>query len=220
MSRHDPSEGYANEPVRGLPGLLPAGEHILWQGAPDWKRLALTAFHVRGVALYFALLIGWALLSGASRAGVLATAGAGLLALGVLAGLAFWSARASVYTLTNRRIVLRIGAALPTCINVPLKVVGTAAVKLHADGTADIPLALTGRERIGYAMLWPHARPWKIGNPQPMLRAVPDGQAVAALIARTLAEAVPEGRRVAATEGAATASGVAVRPPVGEAQAA
>jgi hypothetical protein len=201
VSRHDPTEGYANEPIRGLPGLLPAGERILWQGSPDWKRLALGAFHVRGVAFYFALLTGWALLSGASLGGVLATAGAGVLALGVLSALAYWSARASIYTLTNRRIVLRIGAALPTCINVPLKIVRSAALKLHADGTADIPLALSGRERVGYAMLWPHARPWRLSEPQPMLRAVPDGQAVAALIARTLTEAVPEGRR-AVTAGA------------------
>ncbi|MFN3371354.1 MAG: photosynthetic complex putative assembly protein PuhB [Sphingomonadaceae bacterium] len=216
MSRHDPTEGYANEPIRGLPGLLPAGEHIIWQGSPDWKRLALTAFHARGVAFYFALLVGWALLSGASLAGVLATAGAGLLALAVLAGLAYWSARASIYTLTNRRIVLRIGAALPTCINVPLKIVRNAALKLHADGTGDIPLELGGRERVGYAMLWPHARPWKFGDPQPMLRAVPEGEAVAALIARTLAEAVPEGRRLVAGDAEA---GPALRP-VGKVQAA
>lgn len=218
MSRHDPTEGYANEPIRGLPGLLPAGERILWQGSPEWKRLALGAFHLRGVALYFGLLVGWALLSGAGLAGVLATAAAGLLALAVLAGLAFWSARASIYTLTNRRIVLRIGAALPTCINVPLKIIGTAAVKLHPDGTADIPLELTGRERVGYAMLWPHARPWRVREPQPMLRAVPDGRAVAELIARTLAETVPGERRAVATA-AGDASAVA-GPAMGEAQAA
>ncbi len=216
MSRHDPTEGYANEPVRGLPGMLPAGEHIIWQGSPDWKRLALTAFHARGVAFYFALLVGWALLSGASLAGVLATVGAGLVALAVLAGLAWWSARASIYTLTNRRIVLRIGAALPTCINIPLRIVRNAALKLHADGTADIPLELSGRERIGYAMLWPHARPWKFGAPQPMLRAVPDGAAVAALIARTLAGAVPEGRRAVAPDTGAAGE----RPVIGEVQAA
>lgn len=216
MSRHDPTEGYANEPVRGLPGMLPAGEHIIWQGSPDWKRLALTAFHARGVAFYFALLVGWALLSGASLAGVLATVGAGLVALAVLAGLAWWSARASIYTLTNRRIVLRIGAALPTCINIPLRIVRNAALKLHADGTADIPLELSGRERIGYAMLWPHARPWKFGAPQPMLRAVPDGTAVAALIARTLAGAEPEGRRAVAPDTGAAGE----RPVIGEVQAA
>ncbi len=44
-------------------------------------------------------------------------------------------------------------------------------------------------------MLWPHARPWKIAAAEPMLRAVPDGEAVAAKLARALAESVPDGRR-------------------------
>ena len=47
MSEHD------FEPIRGLPGPLPEGETILWQGAPDWRVLAVQAFHVRAVAIYF-----------------------------------------------------------------------------------------------------------------------------------------------------------------------
>jgi hypothetical protein len=182
--------------VRGLPGHLPAGEHIIWQGSPDWKRLALTAFHVRAVALYFALILGSAMLAGAGATGLLATLGAAAAALALLCGLAWLSARSTVYTLTNRRIVLRIGIALPTCINVPLKIVRNASVRMHPDGSADLPLELSGNGKMGWMMLWPHARPWKLGSPEPMLRAVPDGKTVAALVARTLAAAVPEGRRV------------------------
>jgi hypothetical protein len=190
------TEGYANEPIRGLPGHLPAGEHIVWQGSPNWKRLALTAFHVRGVAVYFALILVVALVTGASVTGVVATIGAGVAAVAVLGLIAWLSARSTVYTLTNRRIVLRIGIALPTCINVPLKIIGNASVKAHPDGTADLPLQIMGPSRMGWMMLWPHARPWKLGNPEPMMRAVPEGMRVAALLARTLAEAVPEGRRL------------------------
>ena len=43
----------------GLPEALPADEHILWQGRPDWAALAVHAFHVRKVALYFALMMVW-----------------------------------------------------------------------------------------------------------------------------------------------------------------
>ncbi len=49
----------------GLPGQLPPGETILWQGAPHWRALARDAFHVRGVAVYFALLAVVAVVSGA-----------------------------------------------------------------------------------------------------------------------------------------------------------
>ena len=45
------------EAAPGLPEPLPAGERVLWQGKPDWKRLANEAFHVRQVAVYFALML-------------------------------------------------------------------------------------------------------------------------------------------------------------------
>ena len=45
------------EPERGLPEQLPAGEQLLWQGSPEWKRLAQRAFHVRKLVVYFAALI-------------------------------------------------------------------------------------------------------------------------------------------------------------------
>ena len=32
---------YDHEPVRGLPGVLPSGEALLWQGAPEWRSLVL-----------------------------------------------------------------------------------------------------------------------------------------------------------------------------------
>jgi hypothetical protein len=47
------------EPIRGLPEKLPEGEHILWQGAPDPRRLAREALGVRWVAAYFILLAVW-----------------------------------------------------------------------------------------------------------------------------------------------------------------
>lgn len=208
------TEGYANEPVRGLPGHLPPGERIVWQGSPDWKRLAQTAFHVRGVAIYFALILGAALLTGASATGLMLTVVAGFGAVGVLGLIAWMSARSTVYTITNKRVVLRIGIALPTCVNIPLKIIGNASLQLHADGTGDLPLELTGPDRMGWMMLWPHARPWKISAPEPMLRAVPEGKAVAALLARALVDEVPEGKRIVLAETQPAAR------PIGEAQAA
>ena len=54
---------YENEPVRGLPGVPPPGERILWQGSPDWRTLARTAFHTRLIAGYFAVLVAIAIVS-------------------------------------------------------------------------------------------------------------------------------------------------------------
>lgn len=186
--------GFEHEPIPGLPGRLPEGEHILWQGSPDWKRLALSAFHLRAVCIYFGLIALWALVTGGGLGGVAATMLAAAGAVAILGLIAWWQARATIYTLTNQRFVFRIGAALPTCINVPFAIVGDAGLKQYPDGTGDIPLALKGRNAVGYALLWPHARPWRFAEPEPMLRAIPDAQRVAGLIARTLADAVPEGR--------------------------
>ncbi|RVT40348.1 photosynthetic complex putative assembly protein PuhB [Sphingobium algorifonticola] len=192
---------HENEPVPGLPAHLPPGERILWQGAPDWKVLARTAFHTRLVAGYFAVLTVVALADGLRAdggvtgclVGVAATAGVGIIGVGLLHLLAWGTARSTLYTLTNRRIVLRIGIALPKCINLPLSQVGSIDIATRADGSGDLPLAITGAQRLGYAALWPHARPWKIATPQPMLRAVPNAADIATLIARTCLAANPAG---------------------------
>jgi Bacterial PH domain len=171
------------EPVPGLPGHLPAGETMLWQGSPDWKRLALSAFHVRGVAIYFAALIVFGAVQGAWL-GVGLTLAAAVAGLGLIVLGAWGAARTTLYTITDKRVVLRIGIALPKCINLPLSLIESADLSLHRDGTGDIPLTVTGVQRVGYLALWPHARPWKLATPQPMLRGVPEGQAVAATLAR------------------------------------
>ena len=188
---------YDNEPIPGLPGLLPPGERILWQGSPDWRSLARTAFHTRLVAAYFAglsaIALGLAVSSG-SYVGVAMTVILGIVGVALLHLLAWGSARTTMYTLTNRRIVMRIGMAVPKCINLPLGMIASVDLAARNDGTGDLPLTLNGAPRLGYLALWPHARPLKIARPQPMLRAVPNAATVAALVARTCLAANPAGQ--------------------------
>lgn len=192
---------YANEPVPGLPGRLPPGEQILWQGAPDWRVLARTAFHTRLIAGYFAALSAIALafaVSSGGYTGFIITATMGVVGVALLHLLAWGAARTTLYTLTNRRIVLRIGIAVPKCVNLPLAVIASVDLAERADGTGDLPLTLVGAPKLGYLALWPHARGWRISRPQPMLRAVPGAAELAALVARTCLAAAPV--QVAATE--------------------
>lgn len=181
------------EPVPGLPGRLPAGERILWQGSPDWRVLARTAYRTPWIAGYFGLLVAVSIAFG-SIAGVIMTTALGGLALGLLHLLANASARTTLYTLTNRRIVLRIGIAVPKCINLPLGQVASVDLACRADGSGDLLLTLLGTPRIGYLALWPHVRPWTVNTPRPMLRAVPDAANVATLVARTCLAANPGGQ--------------------------
>jgi hypothetical protein len=190
-----------HEPIPGLPGLLPKDERILWQGAPDWRVLARTAYHTRIVTGYFVLLAGWSLGAALARgvdaigdlSGVGLTAGFGAIAVGLLNLLAWGAARTTLYTLTNRRIVFRIGIAFSKCINLPLRRITSVGLAVQADGSGDLPLALESERKLGFLALWPHARPWRVATPEPMLRAVPDARHVAALVARACLSVHPQG---------------------------
>lgn len=204
------------EPVPGLPEHLPAGERMLWQGRPDWRSLCVRAFHIRGVAAYFTAFAAYRVLSGmASGESLVVAAGHALIilpfaiaAMGLLALLAVLTARSTMYTLTDRRVVLRIGIALSVALNLPLKALQSAGVTVHGDGSGDIVLGLEPGQRIAFLRLWPHARPWRIQNPEPMLRAIRDPQAVAGL----LAEALAPGGAMRAAQARAFASPTAARP--------
>lgn len=181
---------YDHEPTRGLPGDLPLGETIVWQGAPDWRVLARSALHTRLIAAYFAGCLALAL-AGGSMIGVAATVIGGALVVALLTGFAWLVARTTVYTLTSRRIVLRIGVALNTCINLPLDMIGAADLRDRGNGFGDIALAPAAANRLGYLLLWPHARPFHLRQAQPMLRAVPDAANVAQMLARSRAALAP-----------------------------
>jgi hypothetical protein len=182
------------EPIRGLPEHLPPGEEMLWQGAPRWTTLARRAFHVWKVALYFAVIIVWRVFADLSAGetlaevmtGALWVLALGLVAIGGLALLAWAMAKATVYTITSRRVVMRFGVALQMIVNFPYAQIASAQMRRNRDGTGDIPLLLTKPARASYMLQWPHVRPWHFSHPQPMLRAIPDVAKVAGILSNAL----------------------------------
>ena len=190
---------YEDEPIPGLPGRLPPGEAIIWQGTPDWRGVARGVFHARAVVIWFLFVASLAFVAGGTGlTGALVTMAVAALGLAVLAVLAWAQARSTIYTLTNKRVVLRFGVALPKCVNVPLALVGRADVKEAGTGIVDVSLTPIVRFPLAYLQMWPHARPWKFGSPQPMLRSVP--QAFVALLADALAKADPAKAAVASPD--------------------
>lgn len=189
MSEHE------GEPVRGLPERLPAGEHIVWQGAPDWRTLARTGMHTHAVALYFGVLLAGQLAIGAidgeaagtlfARAGWMAVAGA--FSIAILTGYAWASARTTVYTLTNKRFVVRHGVALSKIFNIPYGQIAAADLKTDDKGFGDIPIRLVREAKIAYPHLWPHVRPFRFVNPEPMMRGIPEAKLVAGVLTRAIA---------------------------------
>lgn len=172
---------YDHEPMRGLPGVLPADEHIHWQSGPDWKNMALTALHIRLAVAYFAAIAIF-LASNGDTGSALAVSMLGICVTGLFTLFAWGVGRTTVYTLTNKRLVLRIGVALNKCINLPLSEIQSANLKMLASGHGNIVLDLKGAPRLGYIMLWPHARSLRFVRPQPVLRAIPDAQSVATML--------------------------------------
>lgn len=189
-------DDFAFEPTRGLPAPLPAGEQLLWQGAPHFRALALRAYHVRKVIIYFLALLAWRVTVGlvyeqpthevAVSCALLTVMGS--LAVGVLCLLAYFSSRSTVYTITSRRVLLRHGIALPMTMNVPFKSIDGAALKLFAGGTGDIALTVNANQRVGYLITWPHLRPGHFTSPQPSLRALPDAENAARILSQALAK--------------------------------
>lgn len=178
--------------LTGLPGPLPEGESILWQGTPCASAFLRHTLPARAALVYLAAAAtavvgsGWA--NGRSASGIAVslalTTAAAAIAVGVAWVFARLVARTSCYTITDRRIVMRIGIALPVTFNIPFTILGSAGLRTYEGGAGDIPLALEGSGRIGFIHLWPHARPWRLARPEPMLRCIPDAQSVASIIAR------------------------------------
>lgn len=183
------------EATHGLPEPLPSGERLLWQGSPDWRMLACEALHLRKAAIYFALMLGWRVVTLLSEGTALTEtlvsslplALLSVVALGVLAAIAWLSARTSVYTLTDRRVVMRIGIVLTVTFNLPHSRIDAAALHRLGGDHGDIALTLCEGQNIAYPHLWPHARPWRLKRTEPMLRSLVDAPRVAEMLTQALA---------------------------------
>lgn len=185
------------EPQYGLPEPLPRGERILWQGSPDWRLLARQVFHVRKLLVYFSAILlirGAVVLSdGGTMAAALKAVGMTLplvaLALGIAVGLAQLCARTTVYTVTDKRVTMRVGIVLNLTFNLPFSRIASAGLRKTGSDSGDIPLTLAGNDQIAYLHLWPHARPWRIAKTEPMLRCVPGVEHVAQVLVQALSRA-------------------------------
>lgn len=178
------------EPVRGLPEALPEGEYILWQGAPNPLRLAKDAWGLNWIIGYFVALaaIRVVLVSDTMSLTAAMAQGipfliAGLLTTLIIIGVATVQARSTVYTLTNKRACMRIGAALTMTLNLPYVCIGNAQAAVRNSGLGTITFEMIGDTRLSYLMTWPHVRPWHIRRTQPAFRAIPDAARVAAIFA-------------------------------------
>jgi hypothetical protein len=181
---------HEEEPVPGLPAPLPPGEDLLWQGSPNARRMALTTLPVGWTAAWFTVLAVWRAVEtaagGAPLVEIVAAAvwlvALGAVACGLMAAIGWAAARTALYTITSRRVVMRMGIAVDKAVNLPFSKITSADLKLRADGGGDIALTLAPDSRVGWLVFWPHARPWHFTPPMPRFTALADARPVAVLL--------------------------------------
>jgi len=205
--------------IEGVEEALPPGETLLWEGRPDLKTLAFRVLYLRGLLAYWALVAAGFLVAGALGGRASGNLAADLVWLLVVAavgsaiifGFAAAVRGSTTYALTDRRVVIRLGVAFPSVLNLPLHRIGSVDVRrtgTDAEGrdVGDVVLTPAGDDRVGWLYLWPHVKPWAWRDPIPAFRAVPDvvvaGEAVARQV-RLRHEEIARDEAEAAADGAA-----------------
>ncbi len=191
----------APDAARGLrlPGVeepLPPGETVVWRGRPGLWPTAFRVLHLRALLFYWALVaigfLAWGATGGPSVGSLAADLTwlivVALLGTGVILLLAWLIRVTSLYVVTEKRVVMRVGIALPGVLNLPHEQIGSVDLRRNRDGSGDLVLTPVGEERIGWLFLWPHVRPWHWKDPIPALRALSDVQEVGDLVASVVRE--------------------------------
>jgi hypothetical protein len=194
MSDIEQGREHGAEPVRGLPARLPKGEHIIWQGSPEASAFMRDALKSRWIAAYFLIAaLWWAAVGvndGVAPGGILMQLGyVALLAaavFGLMHGFARAVAKTSVYTITNRRVVMRVGVALSASFNLPYAQITGADFRVRPDGSGNIALSLKPGHGLSSAVFWPHqkGRVWAALSPE--MICLKDVSTIAAMLALQL----------------------------------
>ena len=190
MKAHHHGHEHELEPEYGLPERLPVAERIVWQGSPDARDVFRQVFHARGLVLYFTLILGLQIVFNhqpdqglsASLAQASWIVLPAALAIALFGAMAWLVAKTTVYTITTKRVIMRIGIVLNVTFNLPFGRIASADVSLRPSGHGDLALSLVADDKIAFLHLWPHAKPWSFRQPVPMLRCLPAVARVGALL--------------------------------------
>jgi hypothetical protein len=192
---------------------LPAGERVLWSGAPDQRALARFLLRERWLLAFvaFSFSIGAAealqhtdgtgprLVGVATLSAIMA-----LIAIVSVRVLAWQIARSSKYVITDRRLYFNIGIVMRADANVPFSSVEDVDLRRRSDGSADLIITLTGEQEIPWLLLFPHMV-WRGGKRgRPTFRSLRDADVASEQLVSALRAYVqpPQGDVAGATAAA------------------
>ena len=183
------------EPTFGFPESLPGSEKVLWQGSPCAWLIARRIFFLPHLFFYFLILSFFAVIFNSEVLTLkdlfvkfLSYMSLGMVAIFLLLAISYLISSTTVYSITDKRVVMRIGIVLNLSLNIPFSKIETAACKAYPDKSGDISLNLVPENKIAYLHLWPHCRPWFFSSPRPRLSCLNDVEVVASRLTRSWEE--------------------------------
>ena len=183
------------EPTFGFPESLPVSEKVLWQGSPCAWLIARRIFFLPHLFLYFLILSFLTLTVNSDVLTLkdllvkfLSYMSLGMVAIFLLLAISYLISSTTVYSITDKRVVMRIGIVLNLSLNIPVSKIQTAAFKAYPDKSGDISLNLVPENKIAYLHLWPHCRPWFFSSPRPRLSCLKDVEVAACCLASSWEE--------------------------------
>ncbi|MEM7527470.1 MAG: photosynthetic complex putative assembly protein PuhB [Pseudomonadota bacterium] len=184
-----------SSPCGASPRCSPKASRCCGKARPSWKALALRGVATKFVMGWLAIIVAWkisALIGGtltlveAARL-LLMQLCLAAVAVGIFAGIAYATAEQTIYTITNRRVVLRFGLMMDLSVNLPFTQIGKLDLRRHRDGTGDLVLGLQGDlQGLSIIHIWPNSLPWHWFSPTPMLRALPEPDHAGQILADAL----------------------------------
>ena len=177
------------EPTFGFPESLPTSEKVLWQGSPCAWLIARRIFFLPHLFFYFLILSCLTLIFNSEVLTLkdlfikfLSYMSLGMVAIFLLLAISYLISSTTVYSVTDKRVVMRIGIVLNLSLNIPFSKIETAELKAYPDKSGDISLNLVPDNKIAYLHLWPHCRPWFFSSPRPRLSCLKDVEVIASCL--------------------------------------
>jgi hypothetical protein len=177
------------EPTFGFPESLPTSEKVLWQGSPCAWLIARRIFFLPYLFFYFLMFSCLALIVNSDVLTLkdlfvkfLSYMSLGMVAIFILLAISFLISSTTMYSITDKRVVMRIGIVLNLSLNIPFSKIETAELKAYPDKSGDISLNLVPDNKIAYLHLWPHCRPWFFSSPRPRLSCLKDVEVIASCL--------------------------------------
>jgi hypothetical protein len=177
------------EPTFGFPESLPTSEKVLWQGSPCAWLIARRIFFLPYLFFYFLMFSCLALTVNSDVLTLkdlfvkfLSYMSLGMVAIFILLAISFLISSTTMYSITDKRVVMRIGIVLNLSLNIPFSKIETAELKAYPDKSGDISLNLVPDNKIAYLHLWPHCRPWFFSSPRPRLSCLKNVEVIASCL--------------------------------------